>query len=74
MLACSIPSALAFSASLGREVRARMAWTSLNYRPQNIPENIPQTYDRALDCANNFGLCGIDELLDLSEGIFCKWD
>jgi len=25
------------------------------------------TYDRALDCANNFGMCEIDELLDLSE-------
>lgn len=23
---------------------------------------------RALDCANNYGLCAIDELLDLSEG------
>ena len=30
---------------------------------------------RALDCANNYGLCAIDELLDLSEGkISCHWD
>ena len=27
------------------------------------------TYDHALDCANNFGMCEIDELLDLSEGL-----
>ena len=30
--------------------------------------DISLAYDRALDCANNFGMCDIDELLDLSEG------
>jgi hypothetical protein len=28
---------------------------------------LAMTYDRALDCVNNFGMCDIDELLDLSE-------
>mmetsp|Transcript_24269 Transcript_24269/g.41530 ORF Transcript_24269/g.41530 Transcript_24269/m.41530 type:complete len:142 (-) Transcript_24269:244-669(-) len=57
----SIPSALAFSPSPARNNKAiaRSSTTRLNYNPE--------TYDRALDCANNFGLCGIDELLDLSE-------
>jgi len=31
-------------------------------------ENIMETYDRAADCANNYGMCSIEELLDLSEG------
>jgi len=31
-------------------------------------DNIMQTYDRAADCANNYGMCSIEELLDLSEG------
>jgi len=57
------------------------ASTVMNYHPSDYdpdtydhpsastftPEPEPQTYDRALDCANNFGLCNIDELLDLSE-------
>lgn len=30
--------------------------------------DIANAYDRAADCANNFGLCPIGELLDLSEG------
>ena len=28
---------------------------------------LAMTYDRALDCVNNFGMCDIDELIDLSE-------
>ena len=31
-------------------------------------DNIMETYDRAADCANNYGMCSIEELLDLSEG------
>lgn len=31
------------------------------------PDDLAMTYDRALDCVNNFGMCEIDELLDLSE-------
>ena len=34
--------------------------------------DISLAYDRALDCANNFGMCDIDELLDLSEGKFAS--
>jgi hypothetical protein len=37
---------------------------------QRLPDGddpLAATYDRALDCANNFGMCEIDELLDLSE-------
>jgi len=39
-------------------------------------DNIMETYDRAADCANNYGMCSIEELLDLSEGkifIFKSW-
>ena len=31
--------------------------------------DLAMTYDHALDCANNFGMCEIDELLNLSEGL-----
>lgn len=31
-------------------------------------DTIMETYDRAADCANNYGMCSIEELLDLSEG------
>lgn len=37
---------------------------------QQLPDGddpLAVTYDRALDCVNNFGMCEIDELLDLSE-------
>ena len=34
--------------------------------------DISLAYDRALDCANNFGMCDIDELLVLSEGKFAS--
>eukprot|EP01083_Nonionella_stella_P136411 415079_1 len=27
----------------------------------------PETFDRAVECANNFGLCNVDELLSLSD-------
>jgi len=27
----------------------------------------PETFDRAVECANNFGLCNVDELLELSD-------
>mmetsp|Transcript_518 Transcript_518/g.1038 ORF Transcript_518/g.1038 Transcript_518/m.1038 type:complete len:186 (-) Transcript_518:307-864(-) len=33
------------------------------------PQTEAQTYDRALDCVNNFGMCDIDELMDLSEDL-----
>jgi len=29
----------------------------------------PETFDRAVECANNFGLCNVDELLKLSDGM-----
>ena len=35
--------------------------------PDGHDDPLAATYDRALDCANNFGMCEIDELLDLSE-------
>jgi hypothetical protein len=30
-------------------------------------DDLAMTYGRALDCVNNFGMCDIDELIDLSE-------
>ena len=36
--------------------------------PPDAAFEIAGTYERAIDCANNYGLCAIDELIDLSEG------
>ena len=30
----------------------------------------PETFDRAVDCANNYDLCNVDELLNLAQGSF----
>lgn len=81
IFAASVPSTLAFTSEVhANKITARSpASTTMNYHPSEFdpttyehpsaftPEPEPQTYDRALDCANNFGLCNIDELLDLSE-------
>eukprot|EP00578_Thalassiosira_sp_NH16_P012053 CAMPEP_0181112060 /NCGR_PEP_ID=MMETSP1071-20121207/19613_1 /TAXON_ID=35127 /ORGANISM="Thalassiosira sp., Strain NH16" /LENGTH=177 /DNA_ID=CAMNT_0023196007 /DNA_START=113 /DNA_END=646 /DNA_ORIENTATION=- len=78
-VAIGIPSTLAFSTT---EITARMTMTArkdtlLKYQPEFQPGtqfgappptgDISGAYDRAADCANNFGMCDIDELLDLSE-------
>lgn len=44
------------------------------FQPSDAVFDIAGTYERAIDCANNYGLCAIDELIDLSEGtnfVFC---
>lgn len=33
-------------------------------------QDVSRAYERGVECANNFGLCEIDEVLDLSEGEF----
>lgn len=35
--------------------------TELNYHPE--------TFERAVDCANNYGMCNVDELLNLADGM-----
>ncbi len=78
-----LQSASAFSPTIGAAKIASGQSTSLDYYPDNtflnyqhggdFPEpqhDITLTYDRAMDCANNYGMCDIDELLDLSEGEF----
>ena len=87
VVACRIPSVAAFSAMIRADKIARGPTTSLNYYPDETSRNLnyhqgggfPETqhditlaYDRALDCVNNFGMCDIDELLDLSEGKFAS--
>ena len=62
----AIPSTSAFSHATTMRTKILMAKSSttrLDYLPQ-------ESVDRALDCANNYGMCDIEELLDLSEG---KW-
>ena len=49
---------LAFSATRSTIVRTP---TAIFYHPE--------TFDRAVECANNFGLCNVDELLSLSDGM-----
>jgi hypothetical protein len=29
----------------------------------------PATFERAVDCAQNYGMCDVDELLNLAEGM-----
>ena len=33
-----------------------------------VTQDVSRAYERGVECANNFGLCDIDEVLDLSEG------
>ena len=40
----------------------------VTFQPPDAAFDIAGTYERAIDCANNYGLCAIDELIDLSEG------
>ena len=44
-----------------------------NYNPLNNnfeleTQELSRVYDRGAECANNFGMCDVDEVLDLSEG------
>ena len=36
-------------------------------QPLPQEDDLAMTYDRAFDCVTNFGMCDIDELIDLSE-------
>ena len=33
-----------------------------------VTQDVSRAYERGVECVNNFGLCEIDEVLDLSEG------
>ncbi len=43
------------------KIMARGPATSLFYHPA--------TFERAVDCAQNYGMCDVDELLNLAEGM-----
>ncbi len=58
--------AFSSTALFERVLFARQQGSALNY--QSEVYDISGAYQRAVDCANNFGMCDIDELLDLSEG------
>mmetsp|Transcript_26149 Transcript_26149/g.41232 ORF Transcript_26149/g.41232 Transcript_26149/m.41232 type:complete len:104 (+) Transcript_26149:302-613(+) len=67
LVAILLPSASAFSHATiitSSERRSSSTSTKLSYVPQ---QETPEPYVRAVDCANNYGLCSVDELLDLSE-------
>jgi hypothetical protein len=49
--------------SIHRAQVSRKFKTSLNYHPE--------TFERAVDCASTYGLCNVDELLNLAKGQFC---
>jgi len=75
LVAILLPSASAFSHATiitSSERRSSSTSTKLSYVPQ---QETPEPYVRAVDCANNYGLCSVDELLDLSEGegTYCYW-
>lgn len=54
----SLPAASGFTASLQNSVVRRS--TKLHFHPEK--------FNRAVDCANNYGLCDVDELLNLAQG------
>ena len=55
----AIAMASAFSAN-HKVSLSRACKVSLNYHPE--------TFERAVDCANNYGMCNVDELLNLAKG------
>ena len=59
-LALLAPTISAFSATRSTITRTPSP-TAIFYHPE--------TFDRAVECANNFGLCNVDELLELSDGM-----
>lgn len=67
LLASTLSTSAAFSltpfAAATRSTETVPSSTMLQYVP-----DLPETFDRALVCANTYGLCSIEELLDLSEG------
>ena len=71
-------SADAFSYTKAKMIQARLMGSPLpleyqeqyelqdHYHPPHPAET--GTFDRAVDCANHFGMCDIEEILDLSDG------
>ena len=55
-------STSAFSSTRSTMIITRSSPTALFYHPP--------TFDRAVECANEFGLCDVDELLNLAEGMY----
>lgn len=81
VVATTIPSTSAFfSTKITTPVKREVSSLILSYQnepgmqspvtfqPPDAAFDIAGTYERAIDCANNYGLCAIDELIDLSEG------
>ena len=81
VVATTIPSTSAFfSTKVTTPVKRQVSSFILSYQnepgmqspvtfqPPDAAFDIAGTYERAIDCANNYGLCAIDELIDLSEG------
>lgn len=61
-LALLTASTSAFSSTRSTMRSTRSSPTALFYHPP--------TFDRAVECANEFGLCDVDELLNLAEGMY----
>jgi hypothetical protein len=55
----TIAATAAFSINHETTVR-RSIKSALNYHPE--------TFERAVDCASNYGMCDVDELLNLAKG------
>eukprot|EP01082_Thalassiosira_pseudonana_P007615 g7042.t1 g7042 contig23:1739931-1740591(+) len=55
----SLPAASGFTASLQNSVVRRS--TKLHFHPEK--------FNRAVDCASNYGLCDVDELLNLAQDL-----
>ena len=79
VVATTIPSTSAFfSTKITAPVKREVSILSyqnepgmqspVTFQPPDAAFDIAGTYERAIDCANNYGLCAIDELIDLSEG------
>eukprot|EP01083_Nonionella_stella_P029512 81220_1 len=60
LLAASIPSTSAFSTAIQAKIATRTPTTTTLYYH-------PASFERAVDCATTFGMCDIEELVELSE-------
>lgn len=54
-----VVTAAAFSVH-HKTIVAQKYKTALSYHPE--------TFERAVDCASNYGMCNVDELLNLAKG------
>ena len=61
LIACLPATLIAFSTH--PKIMTRQSVTAVYYHPD--------VFEKAVDCAQNYGMCNVDELLNLAEGECC---